>query len=36
MSTAAIATQSGVEGRSPTQMAWQRLKKIALLKSLVQ
>ena len=27
MSTAAIATQSGVEGRSPTQMAWQRLKK---------
>lgn len=27
MSTATIATQSGVEGRSPTQMAWQRLKK---------
>lgn len=27
MSTAVIATQSGVEGRSPTQMAWQRLKK---------
>ena len=27
MSTAVIATKSGVEGRSPTQMAWQRLKK---------
>jgi peptide/nickel transport system permease protein len=27
MSTTVIATQSGVEGRSPTQMAWQRLKK---------
>jgi len=27
MSTTKMATQSGVEGRSPTHMAWQRLKK---------
>ena len=27
MSTTEMATQSGVEGRSPTHMAWQRLKK---------
>lgn len=27
MSITAITTQSGVEGRSPSQMAWQRLKK---------